>query len=244
LRGKGLLTGVDRAEAQAERYFQAQGFKKIVHEPDGKNPPDFLLDDTIAVEVRRLNENIVTADGTVGLWEAEIPLLKKLRKLAATYGKNGPASWLLVVRFRRPLPLWKGTERQLKPFLDRLASGQQTGAERLDIEQGAVVVEARPWHDNPYAAFEIAVTSDEDSGGWLIELLEKNIRICISEKTAKVSRVRTRYAKWWLVLVDEIAFGLSDFDRRLFEADVAITHDFDNVVLVSAADHNYSYELK
>ena len=235
---------MDRAEAQAERYLREQGFRKIVHEPDGTNPPDFLLDDTIAIEVRRLNENIVTPDGeAAGLSEREIPLSKKLQELVRGYGKRGPASWLLAVRFKRPVPSWKVIEKRLKPFLDRLANTPGSRREHLDIENGAFAVDAMPWHDNPYTVFEIAVTSDEDSGGWVLELLEKNIRLCVVEKTAKVGRVRDRYHTWWLVLIDEIAFGLSESDKQQFEASVSISHSFDKVVLVSAADPTRAYEL-
>ena len=37
------------------KYLQSLGYTDIIYEPDGNIPPDFLIDDTIAVEVRRLN---------------------------------------------------------------------------------------------------------------------------------------------------------------------------------------------
>jgi hypothetical protein len=37
--------------------LKIQGFHHIRYEPDGNIPPDILLYDKIAIEVRRLNEN-------------------------------------------------------------------------------------------------------------------------------------------------------------------------------------------
>ena len=47
-----------REEKIANDYFISVGFNKILYEPDGNIPPDFLLNDSIAVEVRRLNQHL------------------------------------------------------------------------------------------------------------------------------------------------------------------------------------------
>ena len=38
-----------------------QGYENILFEPDGNLPPDILVDNKIAIEVRRLNQNQKTA---------------------------------------------------------------------------------------------------------------------------------------------------------------------------------------
>ena len=48
--------------------------------------------------------------------------------------------------------------------------------------------------------------SDLDSGGWVIPELERNLKICIDEKTAKVSAIRGRYSELWLALIDHINY--------------------------------------
>ncbi len=55
--------------------------------------------------------------------------------------------------------------------------------------------------------------SDRESGGWLLEELEKNLRICIAEKTGKISAVRTNYPEWWLVFADPSATALTTLSR-------------------------------
>jgi hypothetical protein len=54
---------MDDSEKLANDYLSRLGFQDIVYEPDNKNPPDFLADGRIAVEVRRLNQNEVTESG-------------------------------------------------------------------------------------------------------------------------------------------------------------------------------------
>ncbi len=44
-----------------------QGYTKIDYELDGNVPPDILLNDKIAVEVRRLNQNQVSGNEFKGL---------------------------------------------------------------------------------------------------------------------------------------------------------------------------------
>jgi hypothetical protein len=44
-------------ERIAENYLTSLGFENVVFEPDGNIPPDFFVDDRIAVEVRRLNQH-------------------------------------------------------------------------------------------------------------------------------------------------------------------------------------------
>ena len=40
---------MDATEAVIEQYLKSVGFTDVVHEPDGKVPPDFLVDGSIAV---------------------------------------------------------------------------------------------------------------------------------------------------------------------------------------------------
>ncbi|MEK0338505.1 MAG: hypothetical protein QQN41_13835, partial [Nitrosopumilus sp.] len=48
---------MNRDEKIANNYLKQQDFSQIVYEPDGNISPDFLLDNSIAVEVRRLNQH-------------------------------------------------------------------------------------------------------------------------------------------------------------------------------------------
>ena len=88
--------------------------------------------------------------------------------------------------------------------------------------------------------FHVATISDEDSGGWVLEELERNLRFCIDEKTEKIRSHRNRYAEWWLVLVDQLSYGLSECSRAQFKQHIEISHGWDRVILVDPLDHTTS----
>ena len=46
-----------REEKLAKDYLVSKNFKSIKFEPDGNIPPDFLVNNNIAIEVRRLNKH-------------------------------------------------------------------------------------------------------------------------------------------------------------------------------------------
>lgn len=60
---------------------------------------------------------------------------------------------------------------------------------------------------------------DHDSGGWVIGELERNLRISIKEKAHKIKPYRSKYKKWWLVLVDHIDLGVDLQDRATFRSE-------------------------
>jgi hypothetical protein len=50
-------------EELAQHYLVSLGLGQVVYEPEPNLPPDFLINGTVAVEVRRLNQNEITAGG-------------------------------------------------------------------------------------------------------------------------------------------------------------------------------------
>ena len=104
-------------------------------------------------------------------------------------------------------------EKEARTFLDHVASGalpegnMRTVAPNVEMEYWCAVADAGD-------AFDLGVVNDHDRGGWLLEQLDKNLRMCGDEKMRKVAPYRSRYPEWWLVLIDQVAFGLSDQDRK------------------------------
>ena len=64
-----------------EAYLRHCGYEDIVYEPDGKVPPDFLVNRRIAVEVRRLNQNFKHEGRIEGLEQVSIRLQMGMRNL-------------------------------------------------------------------------------------------------------------------------------------------------------------------
>jgi hypothetical protein len=92
--------------------------------------------------------------------------------------------------------------------------------------------------------FVVGGYTDDQSGGWLLSEMEENLRICINEKTHKVSSVRSKYPEWWLVLVDHITYGLSSNDQDMFREQISIVHGWDKVIVVSASNHTHAFEIQ
>lgn len=234
---------LDATEKLVEQHLAHRGYKDIVYEPDGNVPPDFLLDGTIAIEVRRLNQNHFDGTQTKGLEEVAIPLWKKIENLVKSFGPPvAGESWFVFFRFGRPIEPWKTLEPKLRNAL-------QAFSQRIIREKGTILNEGG-FEVDVFRASKLHSTiflmggcSDHESGGWLLSEMETNIRHCSSEKSRKVSGVRGKYPQWWLALVDHIGYGLDDFDREMFRDQVSIEHDWDKIVIIDPRDPSRYFEI-
>lgn len=229
---------MDSCEALARDHLLGRGYRDVVYEPDGKVPPDFVVDGRIAVEVRRLNENERDATRPKGLNVVAAPLLARVQSLCHAHGAANTGAWWVTVRFRRPVPPRERLLVETRAFLDRVHQGT---ASHVAIDN--VVLEATPRPDRRGKTFELGVMVDEDSGGWVLDELERNLRLIIGDKSVKIARVRHRYAEWWLLLVDHVAYGLSAEDRDQFKSSAQIDHDWNKIILVNPRDHMDYFEL-
>jgi len=234
---------MDPSEKLAYNYLTRQGFKTIVYEPDGNIPPDFLVDGRVAVEVRRLNQHKKTGRGNRGLEEVAIPLRISVRSLLESLGppKTGE-SWFVFFRFQRPKERWKVLQSKLRHHLEAFRDGQQHDRTSISVSPNFKLEIFRATNVHP-SFFVFGGSSDQDSGGWLLAEMEKNLEICIEEKTRKIAVARDKYAEWWLVLIDHIGYGLDDFDRQMFRDQVRVEHDWDKVILLDPHNHKRAFEI-
>jgi hypothetical protein len=78
--------------------------------------------------------------------------------------------------------------------------------------------------------------SDLDSSVWIVSELERNLKICIDEKTAKVAAIREKYSQWWLILIDHIGYGR--------ERSIHIPpNDWNKIILVDPEQPEQAVEL-
>jgi hypothetical protein len=235
---------MDESESIAGRYLASLGFKSIVFEPDGNIPPDFLADATIAVEVRRLNQNEPTQSGFRGLEEIAIPLQMKIKKLLVSLGPAYPReSWFVRHYFKRPLPPWDQLVFKLRQSLEQFRDGprnEKPTSVKIDDCIEVKLVRA----SKPHPTFFVSGGyCDDDSGGWVLAETQRNLRLCVEEKTRKVAPFRHKYREWWLVLIDRIGYGVDDCDRDLFREHLRIEHDWDRIVLVNPLAPQSAFEL-
>jgi hypothetical protein len=237
---------MDESESLVKAHLVHCGFKRIIYEPDGNNPPDFLLDDRIAVEVRRLNQNELTESGRLkGLEEDRIPTQRRFQQLLHSLGPaSSGMSWFVRYSLRRPLARWKDIEPELRRQLEIFRNDARSQklcrirvAKGFDIE---IIHKASKCHPT---CFLDGGGSDGDTGGFILAETQKNLRLCVAEKLNRIARVRHRYPEWWLALVDRIGFGVGASDLELFREYLAMDTGFDRVILLSPLDVTWAFEV-
>ncbi len=236
---------MDASEKIVANFLAHRGYLDVVYEPDGGVPPDFLVDGRIAVEVRRLNENYEVGTTHHGLEEVDVPLWRNVNKLALSLGPpTHDGSWFVFFRFCRPVEPWKKLKPKLRHALEAFIDGTTHQKTSVALGNGFRLEIFRA--TNPHTTFYVvAGCSDDESGGLLVEDMARNLRICIDEKTKKIANVRSKYAEWWLVLVDLISYGygLYDSDRKQIQDQLSLKHDWKKIILVDPQDHTRAIEI-
>jgi len=239
---------MDASEKLVESYLKGI-FSDVRYEPDGNVPPDFLADNRVAVEVRRLNQNHDDGGGKGprGLEETAIPILCRVRDYLTGLGpaRASGQSWYVSYRFGRPMPAWKELERELDsilvPFMAK--NNPQPFEKRLNLTSEFSIKVFRASGAKP-TFFRLSDYSDQQSGGWVISELETNLQHCIKDKTTKIQKYRHRYDEWWLVLPDHISFALDDLEREFFVDQVALhLGGFDKVILLDPRDAKRAFQF-
>jgi hypothetical protein len=234
---------VDAAEKHVAEFLHRRGHS-FSHEPDGNIPPDFLVDDRIAVEVERLikyHESEIETGRTIA--ETAIPLWLYIEKLTLELGPpTHDASWDLSYSIRRPVD-WKKLKRDLKQQLLAFRNGGSHQKTVLNVVPN-FKLEIRPAPRAHETFFVVLRRSDQDEGGFWFDDIERSATICIANKTRKIEGCRSKYSAWWLVLVDFIAHGLGDRDVEQFKSQVSVPHSgWDKVIVLSPHDPTRFFEI-
>ena len=90
-------------EKIAGRYLRAQGFDPV-HEPNGKQPPDFSISVTTGIEVRRLNESHSDGNESHGLENVAINLPKMITSIFEEFdSQDSQNGYWVDLEYRRPI---------------------------------------------------------------------------------------------------------------------------------------------
>lgn len=204
---------MDDSESLAREYLTHMGFERIVFEPEGCSKfPDFLVEDRIAVEVRSLNEQVPSPSGAKprGRDAVDREVVTKLQHCLLSLGPSkGQISWYVDIEYDDSTPpdrqQMKAAISRLRDFRDRPIQEPTT---ILLSDRFALKLHAGPRYDDYF----VMGKNDSDHSGILASSqLEINM-MCIEEKTKKAHDSgipRTKYAEWWLVLIDRITYGES-----------------------------------
>ena len=234
------------SERVAYTFLTSLQIGPVIHEPDGQNPPDFLVDGRIAVEARRLNENVEMGGVHRGLEVTTKPLHGAVTKALAQSGPSiGTHSWFVhYTVVRRPLPHWRTVERLLRAGVQ--AFREQLPNPPLEIRLSPELrLSFHPASRTHDTLLVLGGSSDHDAGGFLLAELIHNLQICIEEKVHKVSRVRDNYPEWWLVFEDRISYGALDANdvEPLLRAAMRPLYGFSRILLVNPQDAISAIEI-
>ncbi len=233
---------MNREEAIVQEYLQAQEFHSIVHEPDGNVPPDFLVNDEIAVEVRRLNQHC-DRDANQPLESLEYRLIPRIAALLKDYQTvEHEHSAFVTIHFRRPINDLSITMVKVKGILRSHLDCIRERRVYPVCENLALWFE--PWPERLDGVYELGSTLDMDQGGWVIPNIYDNLKIALCEKDRKVAPYRPKYNTWWLVLVDYIGYGIREQDVRQLTARPKIEHSWGKILLVAPMNPSHAVEVR
>ncbi|WP_206085721.1 hypothetical protein [Massilia polaris] len=238
---------MDQSERIVEKYLQSLELGTIVFEPDGNVPPDFSIGGMIGVEVRRLNQNYHLKDSrTEGLEQVAIPLWQRTEKYFPAIGKSiDGESWYVTLIYKRPQIAWKIAEPIIRRELFMFMNAQNRQPITIRINDTLQLKLRRAGKDQG-SFFLLGSSLDRDSGGWVLSEVETNLMLCVAEKARKVSPYRSRYASWWLILVDHIALGVRECEQERFRASLVVNAEFSawgKVILIDPRDHCRAFEI-
>lgn len=184
---------------------------EIRFEPIHNSTPDFLLENSIAVEVRRLNQSAYETD----LEALSIPLIHSLEKELDSYRQNsiGP-SYFVGLSFDRHQVLTTKDQKieimtAVREQLKKWKIHPPTHSTRVPLmHERCCFLSIIPAFEESIQLFQLGFVTDFDAGGFIISEVLKNIERCSKEKIQKVknSAKYSEFEEWWLVLVDHIDY--------------------------------------
>jgi hypothetical protein len=235
---------MNKEEAIAGIYLAHLGFSDIQHEPTKNSTPDFLLDNSIAVEVRRLNKYFTNSASTaIPLEELEYSLKGRLKNLFKQYDQVPTSNSVFIsIKYERPLKISKELLRKVKDALDNhLLNIQEVKTIKLHHN---LSLRFHPADKRHTSTFLMGSSKDINFTGPTVATLYEHIQMAVKEKEERVSKAYNNYHTWWLVLVDKIAFDVDDIDLQQINLLPPIKTIFDKIILVSSTDHTWGAEIK
>jgi hypothetical protein len=221
-------------EQIAMNFLESQGFPNIIYEPKGNRTPDFLLNNEIAVEVRRLNQYSTNESKPRPLEELYYDLIPNLQKLFNTYDTgNYTTSAFVSVYFRRPLKVDKTLITKIIEILNQHAMVMELAVEYKVSEN--LILKIVPSDQRLEHQFNFGTLSDNDSGGFTLSNIPDSLILIIKEKENKITPFYGEFKSWWLVLIDFIGYGFDSNELTALKRITGISK-FERIYFISPVD--------
>jgi hypothetical protein len=232
-----------REEHIALEYLQTIS-NDVVYEPDGKIPPDFKFKEIIAVEVRRLNQNIFKGDKPKGLEKERIGLNLALTNAFRDY--DSPPlkdSYWISLDYSRPIGKITDIVKVAKKELSLFLKENKKTPFVIKLSKNVSITIMKTKNKNP-RVFRIGIEVDQDCGGWVGPLYVENINHCIMEKTNKILPYKSNYSEWWLVLVDFLIGGIGEPEKTFAIQHINKGMDWKKLIVIHPLTKNEILKLE
>jgi len=231
---------MNREEQVVFEHLKKSYGQNIVFEPEHNSTPDFSINSSIAVEVRRLNQHSFKSTKPEGLESLSFPLERAFKEVLSSlnYLYAGKSYWVFIF-YKRSLDsnirqAKRDMKSALRKFLD-IGIVNFPCEISVNSEIDFSIYESNPGNGR---LFSVGGSVDSDGGGIVISVYVENIRHCINEKSSKIETRLEKYHEWWLYLVDCMEFGLSQKETSEVLKEIGSTGNFDKVVILSYYGQN------
>ncbi len=246
---------MDSSEEVAYEFLRRRFPNETVcYEPDGNRMPDFLVSQRVAVEVRRLNQNVYVDSNYLGLEELSKPVDDMLRRLLKEFGpSDGDKSWhvsftMSPQHVRRDPGIKKKVRRLLKQFLNNAdrREGREGSLPLCDFSDSCFCLDLHRSSKSFHQLFVFIPLMDWRRNGFILPKLSSNIPICVMEKTKKLKKsgAMNKYAEWWLVLVNRIDWGLGDGEVERLRLSICVPPEWTRIVVLDPRTGGVQLELR
>lgn len=204
-------------------------------EPWYPDPPDLIVNGTIGVEVRRLNQHYFSE----GVYESVDSASQAFRHIFLEVIEEFPnldrlPSAMISYTMFRPLLTSQENRRNIKNILtEHLPHIDQTREYEIDRMEIRIV----PWYIPMENRYFIGAMEDGNKGGLVHKMALENFPIALNAKEKDLPRYQALYSECWLALIDEMCFWYDDYSLTEIAKTLSIETNFDKILLFSPFKH-------
>lgn len=230
-------------EIIALKYLETLTKDSVVYEPNGNRTPDFCIGDKIAIEVRRLNNQLLINDKLVETEKLSFSLGPKMEKFFESYRHNDlKTEYMVKMRFRRPLTVDKNLFQHIKNQIEERIKNNTLTTNSIVLKNLTLCFDESPVKTgNP---FMVLMSNDEDLNGFIVSKYINSIAPIIQEKESKIEPYFNEYKSWWLILVDFIGYGMSEIDKEQLNNAHFTSNLFEKVFIINPTNPKHGFEIR
>ena len=238
------LATMNEEEKLAENYLKSISHHSLIFEPEGNVPPDFLLNENIAIEVTRLNDHYEYQGALRRYDDDRMRILSYLENSLKAYDCNlWDVGFYVHFKIRRPFGNLKRNGKLLLELLHSFDTAESVFNKKLYIISDGLSVsfDRHELKDNQQV-FKCGVFDEYEEGCLVVEEMLKNAKYCIERKSSKIAPYYDNYEQWWLILIDAINYGHYEesIDILKNKIDKSV---FNKVVFLEAVNGSYIFEI-